>query len=173
MLISWISDPHNNCRLFKTIPLFFRRFENLAKRFQRRRYFRYRPTWNKNCLWWPCLLTNWDELCNLYSGSFIHAFYQLSFFFLAKRFQRRRFSTNQKQELSMAAMLVNESDKMSNLFRGLSIDASYQVSVHLAKRFQIRNQRLSRACIVHLVIKKTNWSYVKTMSCVILELRST
>ena len=36
-----------------------------------------------------------------------------------------------------------------------------------------KNQRLSRACIVHLVIKKTNWSYVKTMSCVILELRST
>ena len=28
-----------------------------------------------------------------------------------------------------------------------------------------RNQRLSRACIVHLVIKKNNWSYVKTMSC--------
>ena len=26
-------------------------------------------------------------------------------------------------------------------------------------------QRLSRACIVHLVIKKNNWSYVKTMSC--------
>jgi hypothetical protein len=27
------------------------------------------------------------------------------------------------------------------------------------------HQRLSRACIVHLVIKRTNWSYVKTMSC--------
>ena len=27
------------------------------------------------------------------------------------------------------------------------------------------NQRLSRACIIHLVIKRTNWSYVKTMSC--------
>jgi hypothetical protein len=27
------------------------------------------------------------------------------------------------------------------------------------------NQRLSRACIVHLVIKKNNWFYVKTMSC--------
>jgi hypothetical protein len=27
------------------------------------------------------------------------------------------------------------------------------------------NQRLSRACIVHLVIKRTNWSYVKTMAC--------
>ena len=29
----------------------------------------------------------------------------------------------------------------------------------------IKNQRLSRACIVHLVKKKNNWSYVKTMSC--------
>jgi hypothetical protein len=37
----------------------------------------------------------------------------------------------------------------------------------LAKLFQRRrlNQRLSRACIVYLVIKKNNWSYVKTMSC--------
>jgi hypothetical protein len=29
----------------------------------------------------------------------------------------------------------------------------------------LTNQRLSRACIVHLVIKRTNWPYVKTMSC--------
>jgi hypothetical protein len=29
-------------------------------------------------------------------------------------------------------------DKMSNLYRGLSIDASYQVSVHMAKGFQRR-----------------------------------
>ena len=28
------------------------------------------------------------------------------------------------------------------------------------------NHRLSRACIVHLVIKRTNWSYVKTVSCI-------
>ena len=27
-------------------------------------------------------------------------------------------------------------DEMSNLYRGPSIDASYQVSIHLAKRFQ-------------------------------------
>jgi hypothetical protein len=31
-----------------------------------------------------------------------------------------------------------DQDKMSNLYRGPSIDASYQVSVHLAKRFQRR-----------------------------------
>ena len=30
---------------------------------------------------------------------------------------------------------------------------------------RLNNQRLSRAYIVHLVIKRTNWSYVKTMSC--------
>ena len=29
-------------------------------------------------------------------------------------------------------------DEMSNLYRGPSINASYQVSVHLAKRFQRR-----------------------------------
>jgi hypothetical protein len=29
-------------------------------------------------------------------------------------------------------------DEMSNLYRGTSIDASYQVSVHLAKRFRRR-----------------------------------
>ena len=32
-------------------------------------------------------------------------------------------------------------------------------------KYNKRNQRLSRACIVHLVMKRTNWSYVKTMSC--------
>jgi hypothetical protein len=47
-----------------------------------------RPIRNKNCLWWPCLLT--------------------------------------------------DQNKMSNHNRGLSIDASYQVSVHMAKRFQRR-----------------------------------
>jgi hypothetical protein len=34
--------------------------------------------------------------------------------------------------------LYMEQDKISTLYRGLPIDASYQVSVHLAKRFQRR-----------------------------------
>jgi hypothetical protein len=38
----------------------------------------------------------------------------------------------------MTAMFVNGSGQMINLYRGPSIDASYQVSVHLAKRFQRR-----------------------------------
>jgi hypothetical protein len=40
---------------------------------------------------------------------------------------------NQKQELPVEALFVNGSDEMSNLYRGPSIDASYQVSVHLAE----------------------------------------
>jgi hypothetical protein len=34
--------------------------------------------------------------------------------------------------------LLTDRDEMSNLYRGPSIDVSYQVSVHLAKRFQRR-----------------------------------
>ena len=34
---------------------------HLAKRFQRRRFFRNHPIRNKNCLWWPYLLTDWHE----------------------------------------------------------------------------------------------------------------
>jgi hypothetical protein len=51
-------------------------------------------------------------------------------------------SANQKQESLVAAMFVNESGRMSNLYRGPSIDASYQVSVHLTKRLQKRRNFL-------------------------------
>jgi hypothetical protein len=38
----------------------------------------------------------------------------------------------------ITAMLSMDQDEMSTLYRGPPIDASYQVSVHLAKRFQRR-----------------------------------
>jgi hypothetical protein len=48
-------------------------------------------------------------------------------------------SANQKQASPVAAMFNNGSGRNEqNLYRGPSIDASYQVSVHLAKRFQRR-----------------------------------
>ena len=37
-----------------------------------------------------CLLTDWDEMCNLYTGLSIDASYQVSFH-LTKWLQRRRF----------------------------------------------------------------------------------
>ena len=39
---------------------------------------------------------------------------------------------NQKQELPMVAMFVNGSGRLNKFCRGPSIDASYQVSTHLA-----------------------------------------
>ena len=49
--------------------------------------------------------------------------------------------TNQKEELPVAAMFANE---LSSHYRGPSIDASYQVSVYLAKRFQRRRFKFER-----------------------------
>jgi hypothetical protein len=56
--------------------------------------FRNQPTRNKNCLWQPCLLTDRDEISNLYRGPSIDAAYQV-LIHLAERFQRRRFFRNQ------------------------------------------------------------------------------
>jgi hypothetical protein len=38
-----------------------------------------------------------------------------------------------------------DQDEMSNLYRGPSIDASYQVSVHLAKWFQRRFSKIGQS----------------------------
>jgi hypothetical protein len=62
---------------------------HLAKRFQRKRFFRNQPIRNKNGLWWPCLLTDRDKMSNLYKGPSIDASYQVSVH-LAEGFQRRR-----------------------------------------------------------------------------------
>ena len=42
--------------------------------------FKNQPIRNKNCLWWPCLLTDWDEMGNLYRGPSIDASYQIASF---------------------------------------------------------------------------------------------
>ena len=55
-----------------------------------RSFYRNQPIRNKNCLWWPCLITDQDEMSNLYRGPAIDISYQWSVH-LVKRFQRRRF----------------------------------------------------------------------------------
>ena len=58
---------------------------HLPRRFQRRRCLRNQPIKNKNGLWRPCLLTDRDEISNIYKGPSIVSVH------LAKRLQRRRF----------------------------------------------------------------------------------
>jgi hypothetical protein len=45
---------------------------------ERKRFFRNQPIRNKNCLWWPCLLMNLDEMSNRNRGFSIDASYQVS-----------------------------------------------------------------------------------------------
>ena len=133
-------------------------FSSFGKAVSEDKIFRNRPIRNKNCLWQPYLLMDWDEMSNLYRGPPIDASYQVSVH-LAKRLQRRWFFRNQpirnKNCLWWPCLLMDR-DKMSNLYRGPPIDASNQVSVHLAKRFQRRrilkkstnqNQELSVAAM--------------------------
>jgi hypothetical protein len=66
-----------------------------------------------------------------------------------------RFEKNLLLEFPVAAMFVNGSEEMCNLYRGPCIDASYQISVPLAKRFQRRFLKIDQsktriACGAHV-----------------------
>jgi hypothetical protein len=78
-------------------------------------------------------------MSNSYRGPSIDASYQVSVH-LAKRFQRRRFKKIGQSETRIACggHLLMDQDDMSILYREPSIDASYQVSVHLVEGFQKR-----------------------------------
>jgi hypothetical protein len=65
-------------------------FGSLGQAVSEKKIFRNQPTRNKNCLWQPCLLTDRDNISNLYRGPSIDASYQVSVQ-LAKQFQGRRF----------------------------------------------------------------------------------
>ena len=85
-------------------------------------------------------------MSNLYGGHSIDAFYQVSVH-LAKHFQRNRFFRNRpirNKNCLWRPCLLMDRDKMSNLYKGLSLDASYQVSVHLAEEFQRRRLKCEK-----------------------------
>ena len=132
-------DEMSNLYRGPSIHAFYQISVHLGKWFQIR-FFRNRPIRKMNDLWWPCLLSDWDEMSNLYRGPYNDASYQV-LIHLTMQFPRRRFFRNQpirnKNGLWQPCLLTDR-DKMSNLYRGPSIDASYQVSVHLAKQFPRR-----------------------------------
>ena len=100
------------------------------------KFFRNEPIRNKKCLWWPCLLTDRDEMSNLYRGPSIDASYQVSVH-LARQFQRRRifrYRPIRNKNCLWWPCLLTDRDEKSNRHRGHSIDASNQVSFNLAKQ---------------------------------------
>ena len=116
---------------------------HLAMWFQRIRFFRNQPIRNKNCLWWPCLLTDWDKVSNLNKRTF-HRCFLPSFGSFGHAVSKEEIFRNRpirnKNRLWWPCLLMDR-DGMSNLYRGPSIDVSYQVSDHLAMWFQ-RNRFL-------------------------------
>jgi hypothetical protein len=89
---------------------------------------------------WPCLLTNRDEKINLCRGPSKDVSCQISVH-LGKQFQRIIVFRNQpirNKNCLWRPCLLTDRYKMSNLYRGPSINASYHVSVYLAKWFQRR-----------------------------------
>ena len=83
----------------------------------------------------------------------------------------KRIHTNRQTNMHKAFYHL----KFSSFYIEINFSTMYFKSILTLKEFKeenqvichddLLNQRLSRACIVHLVIKKNNWSYVKTMSC--------
>ena len=70
----------------------------------------------------------------------IDAPYQI-LFHLAKGFQRRRFLMYQpirNKNHPWQLCLLSDRDEMKKLYKGPSIDAPYQILIHLAKQFQRR-----------------------------------
>jgi hypothetical protein len=63
--------------------------------------FQNQPIRNKNRLWWPCLLTDQDEMSILYREPSIDASYQVSSH-LTKQFQMRRFLEIDQSETRIA-----------------------------------------------------------------------
>jgi hypothetical protein len=66
---------------------------------------------------------------------------------LAKQFQGRRFLEIDQSETRIACgghVCLTDRNQMSNLYKGPSIDASYQVSIHLAEGFQRRRLKCEK-----------------------------
>ena len=76
----------------------------------------------------------------IYTGPSIDASYHVSVY-LTRRFQRIQFFRNRpirNKNCQWPPCLITNRAEMSNLYRGPSIDAPYQVWFHLAMRFQRR-----------------------------------
>ena len=112
---------------------------HLAKWFQRRRILRNRPIRNKNCLWRTCLSTDRDEMSNqrTFHRCFLPSFDSFGQVVSEKEIIFKNRPIRNKNCLWQPCLLTDR-DEMNILYRWPSIDASYQVSVHLGMGFQRR-----------------------------------
>jgi hypothetical protein len=97
-------------------------------------------------------MIGWSEELDKYHRTYLFTVYGKRVFlrihFLAQlAFQRRRFLKNRpirNKNCLWRQCLLMDWDELSNLYRGPSIDAPYQVSVHLAEGFQRRRLKYEK-----------------------------
>jgi hypothetical protein len=125
---------------------------HLAKWFQRRRFFRNQPIRNKNCLWWPCLLTERDEMRHHNRRPF-HRCFLPSFGSFGQTVSEEKNLKNQpikyKNRLWWPCLLTDR-DGMSNLYRRPSIDVC---------RGPSNEHSCSLALIIFVVSEKKAFEY--------------
>ena len=74
-----------------------------------------------------------------------------------------------KQESLVVAIFVTDRDEMTNLYRGPSIDVSYQVSVHLSKQFQRRRFLEMYQSETRLACGGDAYSQIRTKWAILIE----
>ena len=119
---------------------------HLAKRFQRRRFFK-KLTNQKQELPVAAMFVNGSGRNEQSLQRTFHRCYLPSFGSFGQALSEEKIFKNRpirnKNCLWWPCLLMDR-DKMSNLQRGLSIDASYQVSLPLAKGFQRRRLKCEK-----------------------------
>ena len=102
---------------------FLSSFSSFGKVVSEEKIFRNQPIRNKNCLWWPCLLMDRDEMSSIqrtFHRCFIPSFSSFSKAVSEEKIFRNRPIRN-KNCLWRPCLLMDR-DKISNLQRGPSID---------------------------------------------------
>ena len=121
-------------------------FGSFGKTVSEKKNFKNQSFRNKSCLWRKCLLTNLDEMSNLYRGPSIDASLS-SFGSFGQAVSEEKFFLNhpiRNKNCLWQPCLLMDRDEISKLYREPPTDDSYQVSVHLAKGIQRRRLKCEK-----------------------------
>ena len=113
-------------------------FSSFDQAVSEEKIFLNRPIRNKNCLWWP---VNGSELNEQSLQRTFHRCFLPYFDSFGQGVTEEKIFRNQpirNKNCLWWPFFITDRDEMSNLYRGPTINASYQVSVHLVKRLQRR-----------------------------------
>ena len=81
--------------------------------------FKNRPIRNKNCLWWPCLLMDWDKMSILYRGLFHRSFLPSFSGFQRRRLKCEKLTDDSSQVITWPLarrVKKEEEERMDNIY---------------------------------------------------------